>query len=380
MLAFATLVNRAGTMVLPFLALFLTKERGLTPEVAGMVLAAYGGTALVTAPLAGRLSDRLGARRLSIIALASSGVCFLVYPLARTKLELIAATVVLAVLAESFRPAGMALVAALTPKNRRKEAFALHRLAVNLGMSIGPAVGGLIASRWFAAVFYVDGVTTLVGAAIMALALDRSVDVRAAAPDEAPQESEMAAHRDARLLFFLGALLLNAMVFFQLDAALPLYLVTDLGLPESSFGLLYSGNTLLIIVFEVPLTSALTRWPPNRALSLGAFFVAVGFGSYMFATGFWSAFVSVVVWTVGEMILFPASAAYVSDLAPEGKSGEYMGFYSMAFAIAFALGPVGGVFVKETFGSTALWASAFAVGLCAAIAFAFVRSPRRDPE
>lgn len=379
-LAFATLVNRAGTMVLPFLALYLTKERGLSAGLAGTVLAAYGATALVTAPLAGRLSDRLGARRQSIATLALSGVCFGLYPLARTAPQLIGATVVLALLAESFRPASLALVGVLAPKERRKEAFALHRLAVNLGMTVGPAVGGLIAGRWFAALFYVDGVTALVSAAVMAFALNRSVD---AAPEviegSATKVAAAAAHTDRRFLLFLAALLLNALVFFQLDAALPLYLVTDLGMPESRFGLLFTINTLLIIVFEVPLTSAIASWPPNRALPVGALFVAAGFGSYMFASDFWSAAGPVMIWTLGEMILFPASAAFVSDAAPPGKSGEYMGLYSMAFAVAFAVGPVGGVLVKETFGSTALWAAAFGVGLCSAMLFVFVRA-REGPD
>jgi len=162
------------------------------------------------------------------------------------------------------------------------------------------------------------------------------------------------------------ALALCACVFFQIDATLPLYLVDDLSLPVSFFGLLFTLNTMLIILIEVPLNLATAHWPHRRALVLGALLFAVGFGALAFATGPLSVAATVVIWTFGEMILFPVAASYVSELAPPSRRGEYMGAYWMAFALAMMIGPLAGTLFMARYGATALWLIVLVVGLFAA--------------
>lgn len=371
-LAAATLVNRAGTMVLPFMAIYLTRERGLAPELAAGIIAVYGATSLVAAPLSGRLGDRFGARRLAMGLLAGAGVVMLLFPLAKSLTQLFVMTGVLSLLAEGFRPVSMALLGQLTPPALRKQGFALGRLAVNLGMTIGATIGGLLADRWFTAVFLVDGVTSIAAAAVLLLALEGAGAAPAA---KSPTHDGLRAHRDARFVYFLVPVLLSSVVFFQLDAALPLQLVNELGLTPSAFGLMMSINPVLIIFLEVPLNAATEGWPASRALAAGATLVGLGFGAVLFAEGFSTAAASVVVWTFGEMMLFPASAAYVAELAPPGRSGEYMGAYSMTFGAAFAIGPWAGVALMERYGSATLWLTALGVGLVSALMFAMIRAP-----
>jgi MFS family permease len=374
-LAIATLVNRAGTMVLPFMAIYLTRERGLSVELAGGVIAAYGAAALVAAPLAGRFGDRLGTRRLAIGLLALSGAVMLVFPLAKSTPALVLMIALLSFLAEGFRPLSMAMFGQLAPPERRKQAFALHRLAVNLGMTIGPATGGLLVERWFTALFVVDGITSIASACVLFAALKFVPAER-----KATQEVKTgAAYADRRLVFFLAPVFLTALIFFQLDAAFPLYLMNDVGLAPSVFGAAMSVNTVVIIFLEVPLNAAIEAWPTRRALALGAVLVGMGFSAVAFATGFFSTAGAVLLWTFGEMILFPASAAYVSEIAPEGRSGEYMGLYSMTFAGAFVLGPWAGAALMERAGASVLWVTTLAVGLASALMFALVR-PAPQPQ
>jgi MFS family permease len=182
-------------------------------------------------------------------------------------------------------------------------------------------------------------------------------------------------HADRAFLHFLFATLLIGIVFFQLEAAMPLYVVRDLTVPEKIFGLSFTVNTVLILVVEVPLNAATSKWSHRRSLGLGALLCAAGFGALVFARNFLGVAATVVVWTFGEMILFPAMAAYVADVAPPARTGEYMGLYTTAFGVAFTLGPVIGTTVLERFGATVLWAGAFIVGAVAAAMMSGVRQP-----
>ena len=362
----ATFVNRAGTMVLPFLLLYLTRDLGLSPSTAGALVALYGATALVTAPFAGRLCDRVGTLRMMTASLLLSGLVLLAFPVARTPFAVAIATVLWAVVSELFRPASLAAIASAVGPEQRKTAFAVNRLAINLGMSLGPALGGFLATWSYGALFVVDGLTSLAAAAILAKA-GRPERPHATESHEERKADVPPAHRDRHLLVLLLGVLPVAVVFFQHIAAMALFLVRDLGWTEASYGLLATLNTLLVVAFEVPLNSAMARWPARKALPLGAVLTGAGFGLLAFAHAPGMVIASVVVWTFGEIVLFPGLNAAVADLAPEARRGEYMGLYMMAFNLAFAIGPWAGTLILEKRGGPTLWTGAFLAGLLSAI-------------
>ncbi|WP_438010572.1 MFS transporter [Sorangium sp. So ce321] len=398
-LALAAFVNRAGSTVMPFLVLYLTSSLGVTAEMAGGILATYGATALVASPLGGRLCDRFGARQVLVGSLVLSGVVMLLYPLAHTVPVLLVATVLLSLVVTSFRPASMALVGQLAPEDKRKQAFALQRLAVHLGFSIGPALGGLLAAHWFAGIFIVDGVTSLLSAALVVAFLPAALTGAAGKPqlavkpsepvqeaetsggepkaDEAP---ERRAYGDPEFLRFCMGLLCIALVMFQMDAALPIFVTRELGLGANMFGLLFTINTVIIIVVEVPLNVWLERWSHRRAMVSGALLTTLGFAATGLATGFGGIAACVAVWTVGEMILFPSSSAYASQRAPATRAGEYMGLYTMAFSVAFMIAPWGGVAILDRLGSDVLWLCTLVIGLLGTLLFATVPPPEPEPR
>jgi MFS family permease len=117
-----------------------------------------------------------------------------------------------------------------------------------------------------------------------------------------------------------------------------------------------------VILFEVPLNFYTTHWTFRRILPLGSFLIALGFGSLLFAQGFWSVLVTVFFWTVGEMMFLPACAAYVAEISPPKREGQYMGFYTMAFSVAFTIGPWLGTVLMEKYGSTLMWITMFLLG------------------
>ncbi|MBW2459245.1 MAG: MFS transporter [Deltaproteobacteria bacterium] len=376
-LAAALLINRAGSMVIVLLAMYLTRGMGMSAELAGAVVTIYGAGSLCVSPVAGRLCDRYGASRVATTMLTLSGVVLLLFPLATTPPAIITAAIALSLVTEGFRPAVLTLVSELAPPDQRKTAFALIRLAANLGMSVGPLLGGILASWWFPAIFLVDGITSLIGALVLLLALDRRRKGDAPAeqtgsPASVPPLPTRRAFTDPAMLFFLFAMLGNVLVFFQFTAALPLYLVSYLGLSERTYGLVFTVNTALILALEVPLNVAMARWPARWSLALGAALVALGFAATGLATGFWTVMATVVVWTFGEMIMFPSASAHVADIAPAKRAGEYMGLYNMLFGLGFTVAPGLGVLVLERMGASTLWTAVLGFGLLSAVLLAFV--------
>jgi MFS family permease len=386
----ATLVNRAGTMVLPFLVLYLTRTLEISPGRAALSLTVYGVAALVTMPIAGRLSDRIGPVAVMKASLFLSGAILFLFPLAHHFAAILVITFAFAVLNESVRPPSLAIISDAVAPRQRKAAFALSRLSVNLGMSVGPAVGGLLALISFRWLFFVDGLTSILAGIVLTLAPWPKVETKVRGlqepewdePEELGREIEadgvellapahpaadLRAFHNRRMLYFLAALIPVQLVFFQLTSGVPIFLVKYLKMPEALYGTVFTLNTLLIVAIEVPLNTAMAEWPHRRALTLGALLYALGFGSFAFAHGPATVLASVVVWTFGEMILLPGSSAYAAEIAPPGRRGEYMGLYTMSFSIAFSLGPWMGASILGRWGPRTLWSCAFAAGCFSAL-------------
>lgn len=367
-LALASLINRAGTMVLPFLVLYLTRELGFSAPRAGLALAVYGAGSIVAAPIAGRLSDRIGPLPIMRASLIGTGLLLLVYPLVTTFPAVIGLTLAWALVSESFRPANLVMIADVVPPEQRKPAYALSRLAINLGMSIGPAAAGFIAAHSFGWIFVVDAATTIAaGAVLLATPMRAAHHAIPTASERTRGWRRSIILEDRRLVLFLSALFLTGIVFFQHEGALPLFLVEDLRLSPAFYGMLFTINTLMIVFMEVPLNAATSHWPHRRALALGAFLFAIGSGAFAFAEGAAAVVAGIVVWTFGEMLLFPQASAYVAEIAPPERRGAYMGAYSLAFSLAFAVAPWAGTSGFARFGARPLWLAVFAVGALSAL-------------
>ena len=392
-LAVATLVNRAGVMVRPFLVIYLTTQVGLSVEDAGWYLFAYGATTLIAAPLSGRLTDRFGARAVMRVSLLLSACALLIYPLAQTRTWLLVATATFALFNEMPRPALMALVTEVVPPEKHRSAVVLSRLAVNLGMGVGPALAGWIVaprgelrvatSGQFLALFLIDAGSNLAAAAILWLTrLPRG----AAAPAPAhPDGRGRALGADPRLRLLVLATALNAIVIFQHDSTQARYIKDHLQLTVNAFGRVFKAeeiygfsialNTILIVLFEVELNFATHHWPQRRNLVIGAVLVAFGFGGMVFAHGVVAIAINVVLLTIGEMFLMPAVTTYVLAIAPPQRRGSYMGALTLAFGAGFSVGPWLGTRLLHHYGPTTLWLSVLGVGLLSTFCYAKLPEP-----
>ena len=271
-------------------------------------------------------------------------------PSRKGRLAIAAVTIVLAMLTEAFRPAAMSFFAETVEPARRKSAFAVYRLAINLGMAIGPAIGGILATIAFRYLFFVDGATShrrrpRPRRRRAPATAEKKAIASAASP--APTTAtrlrlSTAAHADPRFLFFLAGVLPVMVIFFQHISSMPLYIVDDLGFTPRTFGLLFSLNCLLIVLLEIPLNAARRTGPTGARSPSARILSGAGFGAMAFARDFWSLAGTVVIWTFGEMLFFPASAAYATDIAPDARRGEYSGLYTMVVLDRLRRRPVGG--------------------------------------
>lgn len=365
----ATLINRAGTMALPFLVLYLTRSIHLSPGQAGLAISVYGAGALVTAPIAGWLSDRFSPLRIMEISLLTTGALLCFVPFLSSYESILAITFLWAMASEAFRPANLTFVTDAVPPEQRKLAFAFFRLAINIGMSIGPAIGGFLAVFSYSALFFVNAATTLAAGFLLVFS-----PIRPHQRHHVPRDGETGtgpalrgyAASNLRLFWFLAAIFPTFAIFFQHEAALPVFMVRDLNLNEAVYGLMFTINTGLIIFLEIPLNLAMEEWPYKRTLPLGALLFGLGFGLLAFAQDAWFIAMTVVVWTFGEMILFPSTASFLGEIAPSQLRGRYMGFYQMMVSLAFAIGPWLGTFVLDLFGALSLWMGCLVVGLLSA--------------
>ncbi len=374
-LSLVLFVNRAGAMVITFLALYLTQELGHPLTAAGWMLSIYGAGHLAGAFLGGWLCDRLGALRIQFWALALSGAGYLVLEHVHS-LQVMGVLVFLtATAAESFRPANGSSLAEMAPPELRARAVALNRLAINLGWAVGPALGGLLAAYDYRWLFRVDGLTCI-GAALLLhrLRAGGRLETPGFAVEERAAET-VAKHpmRDREFWVFLGLTVALAAIFFQAWGSYPVYLKEVYGFNEAQYGFLMAVNAIMILLFEVVLTHRTERFSPISVTGFGAFLVALGFAVLPFGAGWMMAVASIMIWTLGEMLSIPAAGGWVANRASVRHRGKYMGLHTSAWGVAMVFAPVVGTWVYSQFGPDVLWLGLGGVGLLTWIGFELLR-------
>ena len=342
-------------MVLPFMSIYLREQLGFTLPQTGMVMSTFGVGALAGTFLGGKLSDRFGFYPVMFWTLMIQGIMFIILLQAQTFLWVCILIFLTSLVGEAFRPANFVAISAYSTIENRTRALGLQRLAINLGMAIGPAIGGFIAtSNGFDWLFIIDGITCMIAATLLKLSLRPKEHQR---PSHLAQSGNHSAYKDLRYLFFLFMVLLNAMAFFQLFTTLPVFLKEHIGLPEYSIGQLMAFNCLIIVVFEMPLIYRLEgRWSKYEITAFGA--LLTGFSFVLFNLAGWNLFIAFVVMAVltfGEILTLPFLSSIAMDRSERGNKGEYMGLYTMVYSLAHILAPTAGMQIANFWGFGILW-------------------------
>jgi predicted MFS family arabinose efflux permease len=379
LLALVMFVNRSGSMVLPFLTLYLTSELGMKEAAAGRMVSVYGLGAVCGAYGGGRLVSAFGAVRVQTVGMFLSVPGFLFLPLWRSAAAMGVSLFCLSLACEAIRPANAAGVTQFTTTANRTRAFALQRLAANLGFSFGPAIGGVLATIDFVLLFWVDAATSLAAACVLLWFFRmRRVETPSGGSGAAPLAASPL--RDREFVVYLLLILGSMIVFFQFGSTYPLYLRDHYRLSKPLIGLMWAVNTSVIVVCEMLLVDAIKHWPLLRTIGWGCFLSCAGFGILPFGSSLGYCVLAMLVLTVGEMLSMSLSAGYVANRAAPGSEGAYMGWYMVILALSAVLGPGIGSAIYEV-NREAVWLTAFSVGAAVLVGFlALDRSTDAKPQ
>ncbi|NUW40090.1 MDR family MFS transporter [Nonomuraea rhodomycinica] len=355
-----TLVNRLGTMVLPFTGVYLTQERGLPVAAAGVVMAVFGAGSLVSQLGAGVLADRIGRRATLAGGMLATAATMLWLGASSSLAMITTAMFVLGMVIDAYRPATNALVADLVSPTERPRAYGLLFWAINLGYAFGMTAGGRLAGMGFSWLFWIDAATCVAFAAL----------VWRAVPETRPAGRETAGGfgvvlRDRVMVAFTLVMLGNALMYSQTMTMLPVAMTQTVGIPSGDFGLAMALNGVIIVLAQPLVSGRIGRRDPTRMLALGLMIMAVGFGLTAFVTSVAGLVATIVVWTTGEIVTAGIAGTVVARLAPPHLRGRYAGLEGFPWSVSAVLGPLFGGLLLGV-GPEALWFTVGGLGLASA--------------
>lgn len=373
LLALVTLINRAGTMVIPFMTVYLTTELHFSGAETGYIMAFFGAGSVAGSFLGGKLTDGIGYFRTMIGSFFFGGIMFFVLMQQQTFWEIAITIFMLSMINDIFRPALFSAVAIFSPPEDRTRSVSLIRLAINLGYATGPAFAGVMAMNLgFEWLFVVDGTTCILAAFFVWLTIPK--ELKARGDDEISAALPASIFRDPVYLVFLLLTTLISIIFMQIFFTIPVFFKTALFFEEDTVGYLMALNGLLIVFIEMPLVhfsesrKTNLHWVIIGTLLIAASFLVLsmaGPGRLVFALPI----LHILLITVGEIYMFPFTNSFAFSRTNDRNRGSYMGYYSMAFSVSLIIAPITGFQIVEAYGYNVLWYSLAAAGLIVVAGF-----------
>lgn len=375
-LVLGTFVDRIGGALLwPFFTLYITRKFGVGMTQVGVMFGLFSLSSIVGSTLGGALTDYLGRKSMLIFGLVASASASLVMGVVDSLDLFMAAAIFVGLLADVGGPAQQAMVADLLPEDQRAQGFGILRVVANLAVTIGPAIGGLLAARSYLILFVCDAITSLITAVIALLVIRETKPVSRSQEESKTSIWQMfqgygAVARDVTYMIYLGACTLMVIVYMQMNTTLSVYLRDTHGVPVQGFGYILSLNAAMVVLFQFYVTQRLRGQPPLRLMTIGTILYAIGFSMYGFVWSYSAFLFAMVIITIGEMVVVPVSQAFVAQVAPEDMRGRYMAFFGFSWIIPGMVGPLLAGLIMDNTDPRWVWYAAGMLGLVAAAVFA----------
>ena len=379
-LSLVMLINRSGTMVIPFMSLYLTESRHFSIGKAGIIMALFGLGAICGGFIGGKLTDKLGFYNVQLCALIAGGIMFIALGQLQSYAAICACTFLLATLNDSFRPANATAIAEYSKKENLTRSYSLNRLSINLGWAIGGALGGIIASHNYNLLFWIDGLTNIGAAILLRAVLSPKKNSNTPARKDKPAAGHTrSAFRDRHYLVFVVLTILFGFCFFQQFTTLPLFFKQRLHLTPLFIGMTMALNGLLIALFEMALVFTLEKRGKNlQYITTGALLVGSSFVLFNIMPGQGSlALCATFIITAGEMLSMPFMNTFWVSRTDQHNRGQYAGLYTAAWSVAQIMAPYAGTQIIQRFGFTTLWWLLGCVSVAAAAGFQWLNHETR---
>ncbi|HYK43802.1 MAG TPA: MFS transporter, partial [Parafilimonas sp.] len=366
-LSLVMLVNRSGTMVIPFMTMYCTQKLHFTLPQAGTVMGLFGGGAIVGAYIGGKITDKAGFYTQQLASLLLGGIMFITVGFLESFVSLCIGTFILSVCNESFRPANAAAIAYYSAPENRTRSYSLNRLSINLGWAVGGGLGGLLASINYHLLFWVDGCTNIVAALLLLKLLPYGARKRNIGEEVIHRKKR--AYSDAFYVAFVILAFLFASCFFQLFTIQPVFFKTEWHFNEAFIGLLMALNGIIIVVVEMIVVYSIERKKLNTFFIRSGYLVAaLAFACLnILPPGWQTAVLSIVLITIGEMLSMPFMNSFWIERSSAHNRGEYAALYAMSWSVAQIVGPLSGSRIAAHAGFSTLWWTLSSVCVAAAI-------------
>lgn len=355
-LTLITFINRAGTMVVPFLSKYMKENLEFTYSQIGWVMVFFGVGSIIGTWLSGKLSDKIGFYKVMVFSLFSSGVVFILLQYASTFEEFCIGILVLTSIADMFRPAMLICLKTFTAKEDRARAYSLTRSAINLGFLFGPVLAGLIIMQMgYEYIFYIDGATCILAIIVfMIFVREKKVVIKLDKLDK-PKE-KVSVMKDRPFMLHWVICLITGILFFQIFTTLPLYHKERFNMTEFDSGLLLSLNGLLILLFEIPIVNYVSRNKINnyKVISLGLLFMATSFLFLLLPFEAVLLIPMMFFMTCGVMLTFPFANSFAMDRSHR-QEGKYMAAFTMSYSFAHILSGKTGMEIIQNSGYESNW-------------------------
>ncbi|HEY72016.1 MAG: hypothetical protein DRI81_01185 [Chloroflexi bacterium] len=366
-----------GALMFPFLTLYITQKFSVGMTEVGLIFGLVSLSSIVGSVLGGALTDRFGRKGMVIFGLLISAFINLMVGLVNSIELIYVGALFIGLFGNAGGPAQQAMVADLLPEEKRAQGFGLLRVVVNLAVVIGPAIGGLLATRSYLLLFICDAVASTITAGIVALAIR---ETKPALREGEPEQTMGQAFggyrdvlRDGAFVLFIGACILMTTVYMQMNTTLSVYLRDVHSVSEQGFGYILSLNAAMVVLFQFYITRRIARYKPLIVMAAGTLLYAIGFGMYGFVSAYVLFLAAMVIITIGEMLVAPTSQALVAELAPDDMRGRYMAVFGFSWVIPSAVGPLLAGLVMDNFDPRWVWYAGGLVGLIAAWSFALLQ-------
>jgi MFS family permease len=382
-LVLATFIDRFGGFLLfPFFSFYIIDRFGVGGTEVGFLISMFSAGSIVGSMIGGALADKYGRRSMVLLGLISSGIGSILMGLVDNLYLFFMLAGFLGILGDIGGPARQAMVADLLPIEKRSQGFGALRVAVNLSATIGPILGGFLATKSYLFLFIADAISSLITALIVFLVIQETKpDKEEGKPEETVMKTFIGYKdvlKDSVYIMFLAVSALTVIVYMQMNTTLPYFLNLTYGFPPEGYGLLLSMNALMVVIFQFWITNRINKYDPMKMMAIGTLLYMIGFGMYGFISEIYLFFIAMAILTVGEMIVIPVSQATVALFAPEDKRGRYMAVYGFHWSIPNLFGVLAAGLVYDYIGPNWVWYFAGILSLISVIGFWLLHGVAKD--
>ncbi|HSM23722.1 MAG TPA: MFS transporter [Anaerolineaceae bacterium] len=363
LMAFGMLISTLGSsMIWPFLMIYVSETLAVSLAVVTSLMTINSVTNLIFSFIAGPVIDRLGRKWVMVISLAGNGACYILMSFA----ESLPAFILLMALRGAFMPlyqvGSDAMMADMLPPQKRSDGYSLLRMSNNLGIALGPAIGGFITSTSYTLAFFLAAIGLIFYSVLLAVKAKETLPQKGIAVQIKERFGGYGKiFKDKPFINFNLTFTLTTITASMIWVLLAVYAKQNFGVPENMYGFIPATNAIMVVTLQLMVTKQTKKHKPIQMIALGAFFYGVAAMIIGFGNGFWMFWFAMVVMTLGELIMVPTATTFSANLAPADKRGRYMSIHGMTWGVATGIGPLTGGILSDTFSPHAPWFAAGAV-------------------